>query len=109
MNWKEKLNKWFPKNRDMTDKQLRRERRMSLVMQGLALLSALFFCFLVFAEPLNPTVLERIAWTAFVVGGAAIGLTLYVMHRVNESEINFELRLREISDWKKMFPDAEKP
>jgi hypothetical protein len=98
--WKEKLRKWFPSNKDMTIKQLKKEKRGFVVMQFMWIVFALFFALMLAFEPADPSVLQRIAFTALIVGGIAAAFAMYVNYRLLETEVNFELRLREIIDSK---------
>jgi hypothetical protein len=93
--WKEKLKKWFPSNKDMTEKQLRKEKRSFVVMQVMWMAFALLFTVMIGFGPKDPTVWQRISFTALIVGGLAASFSMYVNYRLLETEVIFELRLRE--------------
>lgn len=94
-SWQKKLNKWFPKHRDMTEKQLKKERRGYYVMQGLWLFFLVFFVAAFALNPYKPTSFEGLALLALPFTGIAMSAAMYAQYRVLESEVNFELRLRE--------------
>lgn len=96
--WKDKLKKWFPSNKDMTEKQLKKEKRGFVAMQFMWMVFALFFAFMLAFEPADPTVLQRMSFIALIVGGIATAFAMYVNYRLLETEVNFELRLREEKD-----------
>jgi hypothetical protein len=93
--WKEHFKKWFPENKDMTEKQLKKERKSFAIIGYIWIFLALFVAFLMFMGPQNPTVLQRVSFTSLVVGLLGACLAMYAQYRVLEAEINFELRLRE--------------
>lgn len=93
--WKAKLKKWFPKNKDLSEKQLLKQRRGFSIMQLLAISSMIIFSFAIGSVPKTLTVFQQIALDGVFIGVVSLSLSLYMQYQIFVTEINFELRLRE--------------
>lgn len=94
--WKAKFKKWFPSHKDMTEKQLKRQRQGYYLMEGVWLFSLLLFAVLLAVNPYSVNSAFSLAVLALTVSGVAISAGMFAQYRVMEVEVNFELRLREL-------------
>jgi hypothetical protein len=102
-----KLRKWFPATKDMTDKQLVKEvksnRRLQLIMLGMALMFASFFAFVPNFKLLSSV--EQMAFIGVITAGIALSFGVYAQYHILEAEANFELRVREaVAEVKALLP-----
>jgi hypothetical protein len=103
-SFKQKLDRWFPTTKEMTEKQLHKEIKSDRAMQLIFLATALLFVSTFAVVPFNKLeVFQRMAFLGVIVAGIAVEFALYAQFRVAEVEAKFELRLRETfkdaKDW----------
>ena len=93
--FKAELHKRFPQNKDASEKQLKKDRRIYTMAQFNFLACTILFALFMLAGPTNPTVLQRVSFTALIVGGMGACLAMLSYYHSLVVEVNFELRLRE--------------
>jgi hypothetical protein len=95
MNWKEKLHKWFPDNKDLSEKKLRKDKKLWVLAQFGWLFTGVVFALILGSVHRLSDSFQMLAVTGACAGGTGLSMAMYAQYRVLEVEVNFELRLRE--------------
>jgi hypothetical protein len=97
-NLRVKLNKMFPSNKTLSDKKLRKNCNYYFMMQMFWLFLSIFALPMIIFGARAPEVLQSIAMMAAGLSCVSLCLAQHLSWRIMETELKFELRLREALD-----------